>query len=522
MKHLAQTLLTFIESRPDLDRFTAKIFKNKTQIKRDVQTSLASLMSFKEGTEYLAYLDQLVQRKTIDSAHIHHLFSLRSSPGAPEHLQEHYSVLVEAALAMLLAHYAPKRIDHSAVYMIADFFIVRKADFILLAPSIFQIIIEPRDLTPPIIEKLCATIIEHYHIEDIIIFLICATQHTPPHIRKIIHVLSFGQKLYRKKREKRHRLLDKDKVSRLWFHTPFKTFRRRMIRKYRAAAGLTAVNDREVEIFLEKEMLDKIRKQFQPSSLAETVSEYRPSEVERLGLELVMLRNNEDIFAHLVEMVPQRKKLLALCKYLWKFMHLLRMRSHYDDVDKEKIHGITVQYAFQEIAGTIPVIFYIEDNGRYHNEFTRHITFECQTLELVTPRIMVYPSIGAFRDQIVKITEETRAALAHIFVIDGILADGCWRDVLCFVGDVELRLWEHRKETLYSVKYLFTGDIDIAREAYQAKIVDRVPLDGVFIKPLESWDSTFLEISLRARKTGIQTDDMLYQRIVHIVKEVMT
>ena len=129
--------------------------------------------------------------------------------------------------------------------------------------------------------------------------------------------------------------------------------------------------------------------------------------------------------------------------------------------------------------------------------------------------------MAEFRQQVPKIVEETRDALAHIFVIDGILADGTWRDVLGAVEEVELQLWEQKKETLYSVKYLFTGDIAIARDAYHAKILDRVPLDGVFIKPLESWDDTFLEISLRARKTGIQTDDVLYQRVVTIVKEVM-
>jgi hypothetical protein len=522
MKDLAQALLKFIESSPDLDRFTAKIFKNKTHKKQEVKASITTLFRDHEGKDYLAYLFQLLQKESIDSSHIKHFFALRNRRRVPKDLQEHYAVLAEVVLCFLLADYSNRRIEHGALYMIADFFMVRKADFILLAPSVFQVIIEPHDLTPPIIEKLCETLIEHYHIEDIIIFLICNTHYTPPQILKIIHALSFGQKLYRKKREKRHRLLDKDKVSRMWFHTPFKTFKRGIIHNWRAAAGLTAVNDREVEAFIEKQTLEEIQKKFIFSRLNKNIDEQKPSFIEKLGLELVMLRNNEDIFARLVEMVPARKKLLALSKYMWMFMRLLRMRSYYDDVDKEKIHGITVQYAFQEIAGTIPVIFYIEDNGRYHNEFTRHITFECQSLELATPRIIVYPTIGAFRDQMVKITEETRAALAHIFIIDGILADGSWRDVLSSVAEVELRLWELRKETLYSVKYLFTGDIDIAREAYQAKIVDRVPLDGVFIKPLESWDNTFLEISLRVRKTGIQTDDMLYQRIVNIVKEVMT
>ena len=129
--------------------------------------------------------------------------------------------------------------------------------------------------------------------------------------------------------------------------------------------------------------------------------------------------------------------------------------------------------------------------------------------------------MAEFRQQVPKIVEETRAALAHIFVIDGILADGTWRNVLEAIEAVELQLWEQKKESLYSVKYLFTGDIAIARDAYQAKILNRVPLDAVFIKPLESWDDAFLEISLRARKTGIQTDEVLYQRVVAIVKEVM-
>lgn len=522
MKDLTHTLLTFIESSPNLNKFTGKIFKNKTQKKQEVKASIATLFRNHEGKDYLAYLFQLLQKEIIDSSLIKHFFALRSRRRVPEDLQEHYAVLAEAVLCFLLADYPNRSIEHGALYMIADFFMVRKADFILLAPCIFRFIIDTQGLTPPLMQKLCETLIEHYHIEDILIFLISNTHYAKQDILKIAHALSFGQKLYRKRREKRRRLLDKDKVSRMWFHIPFKTFRKSIINKYRATPGLTVGNEREIEAVIEREALEEIIKFFIPSRLNRNIDEQKPSRIEKLGLELVLLRNNEDIFIRLVKMLPNRKKLKTLCKYMWMFMHLLRMRSYYDDLDKEKIHGITVQYAFHEIAGTIPVIFYIEDNGRYHHEFTRHITFECQSLELATPRIIVYPTISSFREQILKISEETKASLAHIFVIDGILADGSWRDVLQSVAEVEFLLWEQRKETLYSVKYLFTGDIDIAREAYQAKIVDRVPLDGVFIKPLESWDNAFLEISLRARKTGIQTYDMLYQRIVNIVKEVMT
>ena len=71
----------------------------------------------------------------------------------------------------------------------------------------------------------------------------------------------------------------------------------------------------------------------------------------------MLLRNNEDIFTQLIETIPNRKKLEALCKYMWKFMHLLRVRSLHDDSDKEKIHFLTVQYAFEEIKGTTPIIF---------------------------------------------------------------------------------------------------------------------------------------------------------------------
>ncbi len=521
MKELEHALLSFIESLPQTSKFSKRIFKSNAQKKQEVRVSIAALMDEAGGREYLEYLLQLIQRKTIDVSHIKHFFALRNQGAVPEHLQEHYALLAETVLTTLLSGYSIRRIDHSALYMITDFFMVRKADFILLAPAVFQLIIDPKDLTPPLIEKLCETLIEHYHIEDILVFLVVDTPHAQKEILKITHALSFGQKLYRKKREKRHRLLDKDKVSRMWFQTPFKTFRRNIINKYRDTPERSMVNDREIEARIEKETLERIQKKFKPSSLKKDIDEQKPTAFEKSGLELVLLRNNEDIFTHLIETISSRKKLEALCKYMWMFMHLLRVRSLHDDSDKEKIHLLTVQYAFEEIKGTTPIIFYIEDNGRYQDIFTRHINFECQSLELATPKIIVYPSVAEFRQQVPKIVEETRNALAHIFVIDGILADGTWRDVLGAVEAVELQLWEQKKETLYSVKYLFTGDIAIARDAYHAKILDRVPLDGVFVKPLESWDDTFLEISLRARKTGIQTDDVLYHRIVTIVREVM-
>ena len=521
MKELEHALLSFIESLPDLDKFTRRVFKGKAQKEREVRASIAALMNDAGGREYLAYLLQLIQSKIIDITHIKHFFVLRNRGSVPEQLQEHYALLAETVLTALLLGYSIRRIDHSALYMIADFFMVRKVDFILLAPAVFQLIVDPKDLTPPLIEKLCETLIEHYHIEDILISLVVDSPHAQKETLKITHALSFGQKLYRKKREKRHRLLDKDKVCRMWFRTPFKTFRRTILNKYRNKPGLAMVNDREIEARIEKETLEKIREKFKPFRLKKDIDEQKPTAFEKSGLELVLLRNNEDIFTHLIESIPNRNKLEALCKYMWIFMHLLRVRSRHDDSDKEKIHLLTMQYAFEEIKGTTPIIFYIEDNGRYQDIFTRHVNFECQSLELATPKIIVYPSVAEFRQQVPKIVEETRAALAHIFVIDGILADGTWRNVLEAIEAVELQLWEQKKESLYSVKYLFTGDIAIARDAYQAKILDRVPLDAVFIKPLESWDDTFLEISLRARKTGIQTDEVLYQRVVAIVKEVM-
>jgi len=493
MKELEHALLSFIESLPQTSKFSKRIFKSNAQKKQEVRVSIAALMDEAGGREYLAYLLQLIQSKTIDVSHIKHFFALRNLGAVPEHLQEHYALLAETVLTTLLSGYSIRRIDHSALYMITDFFMVRKADFILLAPAVFQLIVDPKDLTPPLIEKLCEALIEHYHIEDILVFLVVDTLHAQKEILKITHALSFGQKLYRKKREKRHRLLDKDKVSRMWFHTPFKTFRRAIINKYRNAPELSMVNDREIEARIEKEILDKVQKNFKPSSLKKDIDEQKPTAFEKSGLELVLLRNNEDIFTHLIETIPNRQKLEGLCKYMWKFMHLLRLRSLHDDLDKEKIHLLTVQYAFEEIKGTTPIIFYIEDNGRYQDIFTRHINFECQSLELATPKIIVYPSVAEFRQQVPKIVEETRNALAHIFVIDGILADGTWRDVLGAVETVELQLWELKKETLYSVKYLFTGDIAIARDAYHAKILDRVPLDGVSLSHLNHGTTRFLK-----------------------------
>ena len=100
----------------------------------------------------------------------------------------------------------------------------------------------------------------------------------------------------------------------------------------------------------------------------------------------MLLRNNEDIFTQLIETIPNRKKLEALCKYMWMFMHLLRVRSLHDDSDKEKIHLLTVQYAFEEIKGTTPIIFYIEDNGRYQDIFTRHIILNARAWNSQPPR----------------------------------------------------------------------------------------------------------------------------------------
>jgi hypothetical protein len=117
------------------------------------------------------------------------------------------------------------------------------------------------------------------------------------------------------------------------------------------------VNDREIEARIEKETLAKIREKFKPSSLKKDIDEQKPTAFEKSGLELVLLCNNEDIFTHLIETIPNRKKLEALCKYMWMFMHLLRVRSLQDDLDKEKTHLLNVQYAFEEIKETTPIIF---------------------------------------------------------------------------------------------------------------------------------------------------------------------
>ena len=260
MKELEHALLSFIESLPKTSKFSGNIFKSKAQKKQEVRVSIAALMDEVGGREYLEYLLQLIQSKTIDVSYIKHFFALRNRGGVPEQLQEHYALLAETALTALLSGYSIRRIDHSALYLIADFFMVRKAAFILLAPAVFQLIVDPKDLAPPLIEKLCETLIEHYHIEDILVFLVVDTPHTQKEILKITHALSFGQKLYRKKREKRHRLLDKDKVSRTWFQTPFKTFRRAVINKYRDTLELDMVNDRETEARIEKEILYKYKK----------------------------------------------------------------------------------------------------------------------------------------------------------------------------------------------------------------------------------------------------------------------
>jgi len=520
MKEPEHHLLLYIESLPNLDRFLQKIFKNKAQKRREIKASIEILHEDAEGRNYLQYLSQLFNKEKIELHHVNHFFEIRKQ-GVPEEMREHYGRLAEVVLSSLLFSYSPQRIDHSALYLIADFFIVRRVDFILIAPAVFQNIVDPQDLTPPLVEKLCEILIEHYHIEDVLLFLVICTDYGQKEMLKITHALSFGQKLYRKKREKRHRLLDKNKVSKLWFQMPYKKLRRFILQRCRDSLGQRHIDDREIEATIEKAVLKKIIKKIRPACLQQNIDEQHPAEIEKLGLELVLLRNNEDVFASLIADIGNRGRLEMVSKYVWQYMHLLRIRSLHEDQDKEKILRVTVQHAFEEIRGTTPVILYIEDNGRYQDEFTRHVTFECHLLELMLPKIIVYRSVGQFRQQVPKIIDETKDALAHIFIVDGVLADGTWRNVLESVKEVEKRLWEKRKETLYSVKYVFTGDIDIAREAYQAKILDHAPVDGVFIKPLESWDDAFLEIALRARKTGIQTDDVLYQRIVTVVKEVM-